>query len=759
MNRQRFLSAATLVMAGTLIAGCHGDPSVRKQRYLESGTRYSLEGKYREATIQYLNALKFDEDFPEAHYGLAKAYEHLGQFAEACSELERTVDSEPANYRARIDLGNLLFATGRIEEARAQASIILQAQPENPDVHALLSSLEARLGQDDQALREIQRALELDPSRATFHDEFAILQSDDATKAATVEDELKRAVALDPKSLNPRLLLAGFYLRNNRLAEAEKVDWDAVTNDPASLTARANVAQIILKEGDWARAEQVLRQASKDLGDNPQGARILADYFADTEQFGNAKTEYENLVARYPKNPSILKGYIRVLLQNNDVAAARTLLAKLSKSNTKDPELVAFNAVLQLNDSNGNDTVNALQDSARALPGDAFIQYWLGKAARATGDMSLAERSFRQAANINPSGAKAHEELARIASQRGDVSLLNDVAEITIAALPRFPDGYVWRAIVEMDRNSPDEAEADLNTAMNLAPQSWQANLQMGKLRFAQKRFQEGTALLEQALVYNPDSVEAMRLLIDYDLYRNQPDHALTRVNAQISKSPKNSSYYDFLAELQMQTNSFDQAAAIAQKAIQLNSADGEAVLLFAQIAVQRGQTANAINAWEQWLETHPNDAGAFAVLGTLEESRGDLNKAEAYYKKSLQIQPQQPIAANNLAYRMLLNGEMLDVALTLAETARQGMPDSPNTADTLAWAYYYKGTYQFARDLLEDAINTNPDSAPMQYHLGMVYTKLRDKHSALIHLKKALSLAHDSQTAKDARAALLGLG
>jgi cellulose synthase operon protein C len=56
----------------------------------------------------------------------------------------------------------------------------------------------------------------------------------------------------------------------------------------------------------------------------------------------------------------------------------------------------------------------------------------------------------------------------------------------------------------------------------------------------------------------------------------------------------------------------------------------------------------------------------------------------------------------------MLQNGENVDVALTLAQTARQRMPNSPSTADTLAWAYYYKGTYGFARDLLEDAIKAD---------------------------------------------------
>jgi Flp pilus assembly protein TadD len=182
-------------------------------------------------------------------------------------------------------------------------------------------------------------------------------------------------------------------------------------------------------------------------------------------------------------------------------------------------------------------------------------------------------------------------------------------------------------------------------------------------------------------------------------------------------------------------------------------------VTLFAEIQLNRGQVANAIGAWEQWLKTHPNDASAIAILGTLEESRGDVVKAEAYYKKSLQIQPQQPVASNNLAYRMLQNGENVDVALTLAQSARQAMPNSPSTADTLAWAYYYKGTYSFARDLLEDALKTSPNDPAMQYHLGMVYSKLKDKSNAVTHLKKALSLAPNSPTAKDAQAALQGLG
>jgi Tfp pilus assembly protein PilF len=85
-------------------------------------------------------------------------------------------------------------------------------------------------------------------------------------------------------------------------------------------------------------------------------------------------------------------------------------------------------------------------------------------------------------------------------------------------------------------------------------------------------------------------------------------------------------------------------------------------------------------------------------------------------------------------------------------------MPNSPSSADTLAWAYYYKGTYGFARDLLEEAVKTDPNNSTMQYHLGMVYAKMMDKSNAAIHLKKAISLAPDSPPAKDAKAALQGI-
>lgn len=757
MNWPKGSRLIMLFVAVAWLAGCQRDPTLEKQKYLESGRRYSADGKYREAAIQFANALKIDKNYADAHYELGQAYVRLERFNEAYGEFERTVELAPANYKARIDLGNLSLAGGRTEPAKLQADAVLAAEPDNPDVHAMLSAIAIRQGQTDKALTEIRRALQLEPNRAEFHENLALLLGSDPTAVSLAEEELKKAIALDSKALSSRLLLAAFYSRYSRWQEAERTSWEAVGADPRSLAARAGLAQVFLKQGNQARAEDVFRKASQDLADDPQGMRMLADYYVSSRQLENAKREFSALAARHPKDLSLREGYIRVLLAAKDYATAESAIAELTKKNPKDPEVAGLNGVVLLNEGNPRDAVLVLQGAVQNVPNDDFLKYWLGRAALAKGEIDLAEKSFQSAVNLNPSNLQAEEELAQIARQRGDMNLLSEVAEKTVDAVPQFPGGYLWRALVEARHKAVDKAEADLKIAMTIAPQDPQAYLQLGRLRFEQQRYPEGTSLLERALQYDPNSYEALRLLVSYDLDQKQPDKALTRLRAQITKCPNNSSFYDLLAELQIQNKNLDGAAAAAKQAIQLDSGNAEAVMIYAQIEVQRGRTADALSVWEDWSKSHPDDAGATAVLGTIEEANGDQGKAEVYYKKSLQVQPQQPLASNNLAYLMLEKGENVDVALTLAQTAHRALPNSASTADTLAWAYYHKNVYVFARELLEDAVKTDPDNASMQYHLGMVYTKLRDRNNATIHLRKAMSLAPDSPTAKNAQAALQG--
>jgi Flp pilus assembly protein TadD len=225
-----------------------------------------------------------------------------------------------------------------------------------------------------------------------------------------------------------------------------------------------------------------------------------------------------------------------------------------------------------------------------------------------------------------------------------------------------------------------------------------------------------------------------------------------------ISGSPKSAYLYGYLAGIQLNQKDYAGAKASSQQDMQLDPSSEDAVQSFSQAEAGLGETDNAIAAWQKWASTHPADAHATLLLGTLEDANGNVEQARQYYKKTLELSPNQPMASNNLAYLMIESGGDADVALSLAQTARRGLPDSTNTADTLAWAYYHAGTYASAKDLLEDATKVDPGNASIHYHLGMTFIKLNEKPDAKVQLAKAASLAPDTQTAKKAALALTQL-
>ena len=111
-----------------LLAGCSRDPNVQKQEYVESGERYFQAGKYREAAIQFQNALRVDSHYADAHYQLAQCYRKLELWQSAYAELGHTLDSDPKNWQAHLDMGNLDLAGGGYIKAEGEARTV---GPEN----------------------------------------------------------------------------------------------------------------------------------------------------------------------------------------------------------------------------------------------------------------------------------------------------------------------------------------------------------------------------------------------------------------------------------------------------------------------------------------------------------------------------------------------------------------------------------------------------------------------------------------------------
>ena len=99
--------ASICLLAGLVLAGCTQDPNVKKQQYLERGTKYYAEGKYNEAIIQLKNAVQIDPKFVPALHALGRAYREKHWSSDALRLLQLTVELKPDDQAARLDLAQL----------------------------------------------------------------------------------------------------------------------------------------------------------------------------------------------------------------------------------------------------------------------------------------------------------------------------------------------------------------------------------------------------------------------------------------------------------------------------------------------------------------------------------------------------------------------------------------------------------------------------------------------------------------------------
>ena len=156
--------ALVIAAIAMFLTACSRDPNVRKQKYFESGQRYYDKGKYREAVIQFRNAVDVDQTFGAAHYQLAQTYSKLQDWSHAYYELSRTVDLQPDNFKAHADLANLLIASGgtdELKQAQEHTDLLLEKQPNSADTHIAVANLLNKQHKTDQALAEMKKAVSL----------------------------------------------------------------------------------------------------------------------------------------------------------------------------------------------------------------------------------------------------------------------------------------------------------------------------------------------------------------------------------------------------------------------------------------------------------------------------------------------------------------------------------------------------------------------------------------------------------------------
>jgi cellulose synthase operon protein C len=764
----RLLLACSLLAA---LAGCTRDPNVRKQKYFDSGEKYFAEGKYREAAIQYSNAIQIDSRFAQAHYQLSQAYLKIGDTNRAFQELNRTVELAPDNYKARTDLSNLLVTVRNpdgspvqdtLKQAKTQLDVLRDKLPNSPDTHEAWANYYSAQNQLGQAITEMQQAISLDPNRSESYLLLALLQLR-AGLADQAEVNFKKATEVDPKAMNAQLALGGFYQSRNRLPEAEQQFRHAIEVDPKNPGPRAALVRLLMQEGKKSETEALLQQTKKDLPDNSEGYRMLGDFYFATGNTDKALAEYASLYSDHPKDPQVKRNYIQLLILKNHLEEAAKLNNEVLKSNAHDTDALIYQGQIQLRKNETAGAIDSLQNALRNDPNNAVAHYQLGLAYQQQPDLARAESEWREAVRIRPDLTDAQRALAGLELQRGDVDGLLATAQQIINAQPYSPDGFLLKGVAEIAGQNYSDAQQDAQQAMQRAPQSPAPYVELGNIQLAQKHHPEAEKFYQQALDKDPSSAEGLSGLMNTYFAQKEYDKAIAAAHVQIAKSPNTSNFYDLLGTALFNgKKDLPGAEAALRKAVDLDKNNTDALEKLGKVQVQEGNVDQAIALYQQSIKDNPREVGFYILTGELYESKQNWDQAKSMYQQALNIQPDHPLASNNLAYVILETGGNVDVALAMAQTARRGMPDSPNAADTLGWAYYQKGIYQSAISQFQEALHLGekrgePDDAVIHYHLGMAYQKANQLTLARQQLEKAVKLSPNNADAKKALSELRG--
>jgi Flp pilus assembly protein TadD len=83
----------------------------------------------------------------------------------------------------------------------------------------------------------------------------------------------------------------------------------------------------------------------------------------------------------------------------------------------------------------------------------------------------------------------------------------------------------------------------------------------------------------------------------------------------------------------------------------------------YAALLLEQNKASEAVAQYQTIVAKKPS-ASVYTLLGMLEDARGNSAEAEKNYRRALEIEPDSPIAANNLAWLIAENQGNLDEAL-----------------------------------------------------------------------------------------------
>jgi len=741
----------------SLLAGCNRDPKAARDKYFNSAEKYFTDARYEEAAIQYRNALQQDKEHIPSYLGLARTFQKLGEHQNAIGLFRQVVKMDGRNVTARLQLAAYYLASALsrpelFKGVQEQAEEVLKIEPSNVEARILLGNALGGQKEIQKSIQELEKALSLDPGnlQASTSLGAALLLAGDA---AAAEKTFRNLLVKYPESTKAHLAMAGFLVTTKRPAEAEaeyKAAFNLAPADPVCFGALVSYYLGMKRTGD---AENVLREAIARKPEASEPRMGMAGFYLQQGLTEKAIEALQEAVKLNPADRQARLTLAEIYLSRNEDARAEEYVRSMLAANKNDAEAHYLQGKILLKRRDPDKAMAEFDIAIKlngALPGPHLEKANLQVA---RGDLEGAQKSLNAALERDRNNILARGALAKLYVLRQRPQDALQVAAEVLATAPDNEDAIAARGEAMRSLGRLEEARKDFLALCEKHPENPFFWHRLGVVEGQQQATSAALTHLRKALELKPDFVPAIADILFLQMKTKQYDAALAEIDRWSGTKAPQDEVHRFRGQVYQTKGDLAAADGEFRKAVELNPQNYGAYLLMAQLNVQRSNIPQALKDVDQLIARNDKLPAAHMIKGFYLQVAGDVTGAMASYRKALQLEPENAVVANNLAYLLGESGANLDEALALAQMARKKMPDNPEIADTLGWIYYKKRSFVLAVDQLLFSVNSRPQAtAEHYYHLGMAYHEKGDLQLAKQTLRKALDLNQSFPGAEEAR-------
>lgn len=764
----RFILFAAFAGSLILLSAC----GISKDKHLTRGEEYLQKRKFHEAVMEFRAAAEIDHYSAEAHWGLARAHENLGNFSETIENLRKAVELDSQNPEFKAKLGNyyLLFDPPSIPETEKLLQEIFALDANFIEGHILKANLLATQGKTEpEVLQVLNHAISLNPARTESYLSLSRYFMK-IRKIGEAEKAIQKAIEAGVNKSIGYLEYGRFLSYTEKPAEAEAKFLKAIETAPDSLEARETIAQYYVAQRQFEKAEQAFKDLIHIQENSPESRIALADFYANIGREDDAVRTFNEILTDAPETARARYRLAEIYLDRKELEKVSAEIEQLLSVNDTDSEALMLRARLRLQENKTEDAIKDLEEVLKKQPSQKNALFYMAQSRLAVGQIDQARAFIGDLERYHPTFLRTG--LLKIQASFADgqpETALRQANNLLDAVKRSFPSPEITaqdleelrvraltsRGLANLEIGNLGEAKRDLQEVARLSPNSSAAMVNLAKVFVAEKDLTGALNLYDKALNTDGKNFDALNGLVNILTRQGDFEQAHSRIDQKLMQNAGQadvlSSLYYLKSDVFTAQKNTDAAEAELKKAIATDENYLPAYTALASILVSRNQIDEAVKQYKKLLERKPS-ASVYTLLGMLEETRNNSSEAEQNYRRALEITPETQIAANNLAWLITEDVQgNLDEALRLAQSAVTRDQSAAIYYDTLGWVYYKKGLYSPAVEHLKKAValdeaaakknekNTNP---AFRLRLGIALASAGDKSGA----KREVAVALESE-------------